>query len=215
MAVYERAVHTVPRSQKLPMYNAYVAVVTKALGRAALRPIFDSALKELPDTELPDLCVRYARLEEHMAEVERARALYAYGSQYASPKVRPDFWTAWSEFEVENGTEDTFREMVRIKRAVAAMRATSGSTADAVADIQTSVAREKAKKESGDMEVDADSEEDEEPADMALDPMSELARNQGAAGGAAAIGGAAAVAPAAGMSAMDRLRAARAAAPAS
>ena len=30
------------------------------------------------------------------------------------------FWKAWHEFEVKHGNEDTFREMLRIKRSVQA-----------------------------------------------------------------------------------------------
>ena len=37
-----------------------------------------------------------------------------FGSEQVS------FWRAWHEFEVAHGNEDTFREMLRIKRTVAA-----------------------------------------------------------------------------------------------
>lgn len=31
-----------------------------------------------------------------------------------------DYWNTWREFEVKHGNEDTFREMLRIKRSVQA-----------------------------------------------------------------------------------------------
>jgi len=35
-------------------------------------------------------------------------------------QVAKTFWKAWQEFEVHHGNEDTFREMLRIKRSVQA-----------------------------------------------------------------------------------------------
>eukprot|EP01052_Picozoa_sp_SAG31_P025202 SAG31_NODE_2196_length_6219_cov_1.796569_3_plen_145_part_00 len=34
--------------------------------------------------------------------------------------VQPDFWSNFNDFEVHHGNEDTFREMLRLKRSVAA-----------------------------------------------------------------------------------------------
>jgi pre-mRNA-splicing factor SYF1 len=38
----------------------------------------------------------------------------------ADPRRNPEYWTAWHEFEVSHGNEETFREMLRIKRSVQA-----------------------------------------------------------------------------------------------
>lgn len=35
-------------------------------------------------------------------------------------QVSPSYWKAWHDFEVRHGNEDTFREMLRIKRSVQA-----------------------------------------------------------------------------------------------
>ena len=35
-------------------------------------------------------------------------------------QVRLEFWDAWKTFEVKHGNEDTFRDMLRIKRSVEA-----------------------------------------------------------------------------------------------
>lgn len=49
-----------------------------------------------------------------------ARAILRHGSQFADPKVSLKYWKFWHEFEVAHGNEDTFREMLRIKRTVSA-----------------------------------------------------------------------------------------------
>ena len=40
------------------------------------------------------------------------------------PQIAKTFWKAWQEFEVRHGNEDTFREMLRIKRSVQAQFST-------------------------------------------------------------------------------------------
>lgn len=35
-------------------------------------------------------------------------------------KVTADFWETWTNFEVQHGSEDTLKEMLRIKRSVQA-----------------------------------------------------------------------------------------------
>ena len=39
---------------------------------------------------------------------------------HITPTQDTEFWAAWNDFEVQHGNEDTFREMLRIKRSVSA-----------------------------------------------------------------------------------------------
>jgi pre-mRNA-splicing factor SYF1 len=41
--------------------------------------------------------------------------------------VSPNFWSEWNSFEIETGSEDTFRGMLRIKRSVQAQLNTETS----------------------------------------------------------------------------------------
>jgi len=66
------------------------------------------------------MCVRFADLERKLGEIDRARAIYMHASQMADPRTTPTFWKVWHDFEVRHGNEDTFREMLRIKRSVQA-----------------------------------------------------------------------------------------------
>lgn len=74
----------------------------------------------LPDNDVKTMCLKYAELERSLAEIDRARAIYVYASQFADPRSDPGFWKKWNDFEVQHGNEDTFREMLRIKRSVLA-----------------------------------------------------------------------------------------------
>lgn len=73
------------------------------------------------------MCLRFAALERKLGEIDRARAIYAHASQFCDPRVNPQFWTEWNSFEIETGSEDTFREMLRIKRSVQAQFNTEAS----------------------------------------------------------------------------------------
>jgi hypothetical protein len=50
------------------------------------------------------------------AQIDRARAIFVHASSTANPATAAPFWEAWKSFEVRHGNEDTFREMLRIKR---------------------------------------------------------------------------------------------------
>jgi pre-mRNA-splicing factor SYF1 len=74
----------------------------------------------LPDRQTAEMCLRFAALERKLGEIDRARAIYAHASQFCDPRVNQKFWKEWNDFEIETGSEDTFREMLRIKRSVQA-----------------------------------------------------------------------------------------------
>lgn len=59
-------------------------------------------------------------MECKLGEVDRARAIYMHASHLSNPRQDREFWDEWNAFEVKHGNEDTFREMLRIKRSVAA-----------------------------------------------------------------------------------------------
>ncbi len=52
-------------------------------------------MKSLPDAHVRDMCLRYASLERHLGEIDRARAIYAYASQFCDPRTDVVFWKTW------------------------------------------------------------------------------------------------------------------------
>lgn len=147
------------------MYTIYIAKAAANFGLPATRPIYESALEVLPDRQTAQISLRFAQLERKLGEIDRARAIYAHASQFCDPRVMPAFWTEWYNFEIETGSEDTFREMLRIKRSVQAQFNTEASFLAA----QTVAARKGAA-------VDLNAE-----AEDAADPMAAAERQ--AAGG--------------------------------
>ena len=109
------------------MYTIYIAKVAENFGLPATRPVYEKALEVLPDRQTAKMCMRFAQLERKLGEIDRARAIYAHASQFCDPRTMPDFWQEWYNFEIETGSEDTFREMLRIKRSVQAQFNTEAS----------------------------------------------------------------------------------------
>ena len=59
-------------------------------------------------------------MERKLREIDRAHAIYTHASQFCDPWTNPEFWAEWHSFEIDAGSEDTIREMLRIKRSMQA-----------------------------------------------------------------------------------------------
>ncbi|KAL2653618.1 hypothetical protein R1flu_021746 [Riccia fluitans] len=121
MAVYERATKAVADNEKMSIYEIYIARAAEFFGVPKTRKIYEMAIQSgLPDKDVKVMCMKYAELERNLGEIDRSRAIYVHAAQMADPRSDSEFWNKWSEFEVQHGNEDTFREMLRIKRSVTA-----------------------------------------------------------------------------------------------
>jgi len=140
MNIYNRATEAVESQHRFEMYEVLVAKTTANFGLPSMRTVYEKAIEVLPDKQTAEMCLRFASLERKLGEIDRARAIYAHGSQFCDPRVNPKYWSEWNGFEVETGSEDTFREMLRIKRAVQASFNTSSGYLAAKAAAATSAA---------------------------------------------------------------------------
>ena len=48
------------------------------------------------------------------------RAIFTFASHLADDRLAPHFWAAWEDFEGRHGNANTWREMTRVHRSVAA-----------------------------------------------------------------------------------------------
>ncbi|MEW5299624.1 MAG: hypothetical protein WDW36_002620 [Sanguina aurantia] len=125
MDIYERAARAVPKEQRMSVYDLYVAKASEFFGVGKVREIYETAIELEPPSDLPDadcktMCLRYSGLERKLGEIDRARSILVHASALADPRKDKAFWGEWKSFEVNHGNEDTFREMLRIQRSVAA-----------------------------------------------------------------------------------------------
>lgn len=120
MAVYERATKAIPKEEQYDLFNIYIKRASELFGITHTREIYEKAIEALVDDKAREVCMRYADMETKLGEIDRARGIYSFGSQMCDPRLTAIFWKAWHDFEVKHGNEDTFREMLRIKRSVQA-----------------------------------------------------------------------------------------------
>jgi pre-mRNA-splicing factor SYF1 len=120
MRIYERATRAVSDDDRADMFAFYITKSASNFGLTSTRPIYERAIAALPDREAKDMCLKFAAMERRLGEIDRARAIYGHASQFADPRVAKDFWEVWEKFEIAHGNEDTFKEMLRVKRSVAA-----------------------------------------------------------------------------------------------
>ncbi|CAJ1942940.1 unnamed protein product [Cylindrotheca closterium] len=120
LGVYKQMCENVPPSEKFEAYQLFIAKTIKYMGQTASRDVYQSAIQNLDDASSAKLCLDFAKMETSLQEIDRARAILTYGAQMADPRRNDEFWTGWNDFEVSHGNEETFREMLRIKRSVEA-----------------------------------------------------------------------------------------------
>merc|ERR1740138_677144 len=119
------------------MYNIYISKTAEFFGLTRTREIYEEAINVLPEARVKDMCILFARKEKILGEIDRARGIYVHCSQFCNPAKDTEFWNDWKKFEVQHGNEDTFREMLRVKRSVEAQYTqVHFNTADIVADHQ-------------------------------------------------------------------------------
>jgi pre-mRNA-splicing factor SYF1 len=109
MRIYERATRAVSDEDRFEMFEFYLTKSASGFGITSTRPIYEKAIEVLPDKEAKEMCLRFADMERRIGEIDRARAIYAHGSQFADPRTSPAYWEVWHGFEVKHGNEDTFK----------------------------------------------------------------------------------------------------------
>ncbi|GAO19794.1 hypothetical protein UVI_02064070 [Ustilaginoidea virens] len=120
MRIYERATRAVSDEDRADMFNLYITKSASNFGLSSTRPIYERAITALSDSEVKEMCLKFADMEKRLGEIDRARAIYGHASQFCDPRTNRDFWERWEQFEVQHGNEDTFKEMLRVKRSVQA-----------------------------------------------------------------------------------------------
>jgi len=118
MHVYDRASKAVPANQKFDIFCIYINRATDFFGLPKTREIYEASITTLPDAQAAEMCKRFSDVEIKLGEVDRAREILGHGSQFCDPRKEQEYWEKWHQFEVHHGNEDTFREMLRIKRSV-------------------------------------------------------------------------------------------------
>ena len=121
LGVYRQLCQKAPLSEKYTAYQLFIAKTTKYMGITATRDIYQVAIDDLTeDAPAAQMCLDFSKMETSLQEIDRARAILTFGAQMADPRRNEHYWKTWNDFEVAHGNEETFREMLRVKRSIEA-----------------------------------------------------------------------------------------------
>lgn len=130
MRIYQRATRAVAEEDRYEMFEYYITKSASNFGLTSTRPIYQEAIEELPKRspdgveagrqETKEISLKFAELETRLGEIDRARAIYGHASSLCDPRRSPAFWKKWEAFEIRHGNEETYKEMLRVKRSVQA-----------------------------------------------------------------------------------------------
>ena len=125
-----KASEAVPLGKKEGFFWLAMEEAMNAQGALSVRKILQEGVDKLTEVAIKDgsadrlvidLCLEYARVEAGVGQIERARRLMEHAAQFVNPSKAElaFFWDVWKNFEIEHGSQDTFKEMRRVQRAVA------------------------------------------------------------------------------------------------
>lgn len=112
---------TPDENDKTELYLVYASKAQELFGVSGVREVFEKAIEGLNDhMHLRTMVLAYADKERKLGEIDRARAIMKHGAQFSDPRTVVSYWKQWNDFEVAHGNQETFREMLRIKRSIGA-----------------------------------------------------------------------------------------------
>jgi len=143
LEVLERMCTAIPLQEKLTAYKLYILKTRQFLGATKTRSVYEAAIAACDDADAATLCLEFSKMELNLGEVERARTVLRYGAALVDPeRDRGGYWAQWHDFEVAQGDEETFREMLRVKRSVVVRFSTVNYNAKEMGSIVEDVRRE-------------------------------------------------------------------------
>lgn len=120
--ILDKATSEVSKEDRLEVYSVLIARTASLFELTKTRSVFVKAIESLDYDQVVEMGVKFASVERKLGEVERARAIFSHVSQFCNPGNEDNvkvFWNVWENFELYHGNEETYKEMLRIKRAVA------------------------------------------------------------------------------------------------
>ncbi|KAL0793818.1 hypothetical protein Bca101_065195 [Brassica carinata] len=118
MEIYREAMRKVADERKLEMYEMCIARAAELFGIEETREIFKEAVESssgVSENDVKMMCIMFAEMERRVGEIDRARGIYRYASQFEDTQL---VWEKWHELETEHGNEDTYRDMLNVKQTV-------------------------------------------------------------------------------------------------
>lgn len=89
--IYERAVEVLKDDEARCAFHSFHVNTITVLVRLYRAGIFHAGfIRALMKCRCRDMCMRFADMERKLGEIDRARAVYTYASQFSDPRVRSE-----------------------------------------------------------------------------------------------------------------------------
>ncbi|KAG7881760.1 hypothetical protein KL905_000754 [Ogataea polymorpha] len=125
LKVYRRAIEYIPaNAEKVELYSLLAAKTIQFKNIESAREVYQSALESVTVNApgfLDVLVQGFVGLELRLGQYRRCREIYRYAArllvQFAKREQDVEHvWSLWKRFEVENGSEESYKELLRFKR---------------------------------------------------------------------------------------------------
>lgn len=109
-----------PSEDRVTLYSSFIRISRSAGDIQALRVVYERAIKALADVDQEEsliaMSTEWAQLEATLGELTRARSLFVHAANQASEGS--GLWSAWEAMERTHGDQGSYRDMLRLKRAI-------------------------------------------------------------------------------------------------
>ena len=107
-----------PKADLEALYKLYIVKSREFAGVSELRQVYERAMKALASEfqTVTSFAIDWAKLEASLGEMVRARSLFVHVAEQSPEDDR--IWTAWEEIERHFGDQYSYRDMLRLKKAI-------------------------------------------------------------------------------------------------
>lgn len=113
----EQAFVTVQKNELPVLIRIYISRIYKYKGLTNTRQAYQKALEILDNDVLVPIGMEFAVVEKRIGEIDRSRNIYRFLAQFTEPNIDEFLlWKVWEEFEIEFGNEDTYKELIRMRK---------------------------------------------------------------------------------------------------
>ena len=114
--IWKTGAQKVNLKDKRYLYELYISTSKQYDSKDACRRAYETAIQDMQDDDTRAIALEFIEFELENGEIDRARELYGWTSQFCHPILNKQFWDDWQSFEVKYGNEETFKEYLRNKK---------------------------------------------------------------------------------------------------
>lgn len=105
---------------KFELYQSLLSSIGKLNDESLQREIYSESLqdKHLTLPQVIEFGLEFISFETKYKQLSRARALFKHLAGFRNPDshIMSKVWSQWQKFELEHGTEETYKQMLKFKR---------------------------------------------------------------------------------------------------